>query len=567
MRSAQPGKGSRIFLTLFFGLFLAIGLVIFFVTLKEVYRLIDSYSWERISCFIEERAYTRDSSGDEDFVFTVRYRYQKAGSDFFSTQYSTGSSSFSDFEDVQRLLIAYKPDSWVDCFINPRNPQDAILARGSLFGLLLPLVPLIFVAVGGGGIYGIWFWKGGSSRPQPISASASRKGGEKWIVSFIMLVFVLVGAPLTYFFTFKTLVSVWQAQSWPEVSAVVESSRVKSHDSDDGTTYSVDILYSYEFGGESYKSNRYSFISGSSSGYAGKAEIVKQNPPGKQIAVYVNPKDPVIAVIERSWTPELLLGLIPLVFLLVGLGGLCMVWRRTSQKSAMLADQPGVSIREQGQGMLPADLFSSAGSSGKIILSPKSSPVGRFIGITIGAIVWNGIVAGISALIVADSPGGPDAGAIIFLVIFGAVGLALIIGVIHSFLALFNPRVLVELDTPEIRLGSTYTLSWQIGGKSERLAELKISLKGTEEATYRRGTNTHTDREVFFDKEIVSIPTPGSLKMGNAPIGIPTDSMHSFESDNNRILWTLEVRGVIHNWPDVSEDFSLSVMPHKNLGR
>lgn len=58
-----------------------------------------------------------------------------------------------------------------------------------------------------------------------------------------------------------------EAKEWPETSCVVISSQVMSHSDSDGTTYSVDISYSYEVGGREYKSNRYGFMMGSSSGY------------------------------------------------------------------------------------------------------------------------------------------------------------------------------------------------------------------------------------------------------------------------------------------------------------
>ena len=60
-----------------------------------------------------------------------------------------------------------------------------------------------------------------------------------------------------------------------KVDMMVVSSKVKSHDSDDGTTYSPYIAYRYEVSGEEFFGDQLSFMGGSSSGYAGKAEIVR----------------------------------------------------------------------------------------------------------------------------------------------------------------------------------------------------------------------------------------------------------------------------------------------------
>lgn len=37
--------------------------------------------------------------------------------------------------------------------------------------------------------------------------------------------------------------------------------------------------------------------------------------------------------------------------------------------------------------------------------------------------------------------------------------------------------------------------------------------------------------------------------------------MHSFEADNNKILWNLDVHGDIKKWPDVKESFKITVVP------
>ena len=78
----------------------------------------------------------------------------------------------------------------------------------------------------------------------------------------------------------------------------------------------------YRMNGGEYRANRYSFMGGSSSGYAGKQAIVSRYPPGAQVICYVDPTDPTQAVLERGFTPIMLLGLLPLLFIAAGLFGL-----------------------------------------------------------------------------------------------------------------------------------------------------------------------------------------------------------------------------------------------------
>jgi len=42
---------------------------------------------------------------------------------------------------------------------------------------------------------------------------------------------------------------------------------------------------------------------------------------------------------------------------------------------------------------------------------------------------------------------------------------------------------------------------------------------------------------------------------------MPEFTMHTFSAIRNEIGWTLKVRGAIDNWPDVSEEFTVNVLP------
>lgn len=48
--------------------------------------------------------------------------------------------------------------------------------------------------------------------------------------------------------------------------------------------------------------------------------MVAELPPGTQTICFVNPNDPSEAVIQRGWVPEMWWGLLPIPFLLFGIG-------------------------------------------------------------------------------------------------------------------------------------------------------------------------------------------------------------------------------------------------------
>jgi hypothetical protein len=104
-------------------------------------------------------------------------------------------------------------------------------------------------------------------------------------------------------------------------------------------------------------------------------------------------------------------------------------------------------------------------------------------------------------------------------------------------------------------------ISWALTGRAGRITHLEIALEGYERATYRRGTDSHTDREAFASFEILSTGNDWEIPRGSAQVEIPEDTMHSFASSNNAVVWSLVVHGDIPRWPDVSENFEIEVRP------
>jgi hypothetical protein len=61
--------------------------------------------------------------------------------------------------------------------------------------------------------------------------------------------------------------------------------------------------------------------------------------------------------------------------------------------------------------------------------------------------------------------------------------------------------------------------------------------------------------ELFKTSNIAEVTT------GQVGFVLPADTMHSFEAENNKIAWNLEIRGDIPKWPDVRESFPITVVP------
>jgi len=403
----------------------------------------------------------------------------------------------------------------------------------------------------------------------PLSKAARNQSKTGCAVAFFLL-FAVVGTVFLVPFFILPVWQIWQARSWEAVACTILESHVETHEGEDGDTYSVEVRYRYEVGGEAFEGSRYQFMGGSSSGYSGKAEVVEGLPPGAVATCYVNPHDPTDSVLHRGFTPALLFGLIPLVFVAVGVGGAWALWRgrrRERPGAAGWHRSPGTG-RPEAESLGEGFAFvagSNASFEGPLVLEPKLGPLGKFIGIVFVAAFWNGIVGifvwqwyeGFRA-------GSTDGCLTVFLIPFVLIGLLLLLGVPYQFLALFNPRPRLTLGRGALAVGESTELSWRFSGAPGRIRHLAITLEGREEATYRQGTSTSTAKNTFASYTLLATSLAPEIPAGSTTISIPADTMHTFEAPHNKILWTLKVAGEIRFWPDVEQEFPFTVLPpHK----
>jgi hypothetical protein len=368
-------------------------------------------------------------------------------------------------------------------------------------------------------------------------------------------VFLLAGLGFLMIFA----VPAWKvvaARGWTPVECEILSSSVGSHSGDDGATYSIDVSFRYIFDSVEYSSDRYQFLGGSSSGYGGKKEVVDGLPEGSSTTCYVDPDDPSEAVLYRGFSWFYLFALFPLLFVAVGGGG--MAWALSSGRGAA----KGV----EADGFREVDSWSTpVAPAGPVELEESISPMGK-LGCLIGlCILWNGVVSIFVWTIWSEwRAGGSFNGCMaVFLTPFVLVGLAILVGIPYQFLALANPRPRLTLSRVGVPLGGSAQLDWSFRGSTRRLRDLRIWIVGSEKATYRRGTTTHTDTEIFAEIEVVKIESGQPLAAGSATLEIPEDTMHSFEAPNNKIVWVLKLNASIGWWPDVITEFPFVIEPGK----
>lgn len=363
------------------------------------------------------------------------------------------------------------------------------------------------------------------------------------------LPFMLIGAGVLYFLTIHPLILIVTARSWVSVPCVIASSHVQTDTSGDSPTYHVGAVFRYQFDGRSYESTRHDFIPGSTSAKRAR-QFVARFPEGAETTCFVDPSDPQQAVLDRGLQQEMAFGGIGLIFLMAGLFGFFVVFRSGEKSSAVPTAGPRF-----GSDGLPL-------ATGPTELKPKHTPVAKFFGMLLFAGLWNGFISIFVYLVffAEDANKAPFfAKAIVGL--FALIGVAIIVGVFTSFLALFNPRIRLTAQTTTVPLGGELQLTWKVSGRAGMLRKLRIIFEGREEATYRRGTSTHTDTQVFAEMPVFESTEREFLAQGSVRVVVPPNSMHTFEGRHNKVLWRLRVRGEIPRWPDVEDEYPITVLP------
>ena len=114
----------------------------------------------------------------------------------------------------------------------------------------------------------------------------------------------------------------------------------------------------------------------------------------------------------------------------------------------------------------------------------------------------------------------------------------------------------LKIDTAPAN-GVTNFKIWGDGG-----VDVSTTLKFTSNyATYQQGTDTRTDHNVFLKELILETSSPGDMRAGTVKLTIPEFSIHTFEAPHNKITWYVRVHGDIKSWPDISEEYVITVLP------
>ena len=420
-----------------------------------------------------------------------------------------------------------------------------------------------------------------SHQKKALSTSQSSGCLGKLFLAGFFGVFLAFGLFFGYLMGNEFLFPYLRSGNFAEVPCKITRSELTDFLDDGSRMYRADIEYDYDYQGKQYHSDKTGFGDSSGSMKSAYQKMVERYPLGSQQICFVDPDKPDYAVLERRWSWWLMVMVLPLIFVLVGVGGIVGSLLPSRPKQNKYFGTPGgaTSANELAYGeeresnvvatsldMIlknqPFPLYDAGLVEKPRELSTTTSPAMILGCAIIVATIWNGFtwVAIVSML----SEKGNHFG-LLFMSIFALIGLGLIGWVIYQFLALFNPKPTLNIDRSLLPLGSTSQLSWRFSSTPTSMTSLVIKLVGEEEAQYRRGTDTVTDKKTFYERVLFESLEPSSMEQGTVEVEIPNNSIHTFNASNNKYRWKITLKGDIPRWPDVMHDYELMVCPHEPM--
>ncbi len=176
----KAGIGGKILALGFFGVFAVAGVGIFAgMVVPGAMKYLSSRGWEQVPAEVIWSA-VRAEDGDDGTTYRadIFYRYEFDGRSFASNDHRLFGGSSSGRKKKQQLVDEHPPGRRFECWVDPGDPQRAVIDRRLGWGALFALFPLPFMAVGLGGLWATFLRRKPDADPAAPLAGG-RPGGTR----------------------------------------------------------------------------------------------------------------------------------------------------------------------------------------------------------------------------------------------------------------------------------------------------------------------------------------------------------------------------------------------------
>jgi hypothetical protein len=133
------------------GIMIVGGVVTFFTFGLPAIRVLSAQFWAATPCTIVSSGYREGTLGTarhSEYVPVITFAYTVAGQSYQAARYDLSNAPDMRLHDIEDVLRQFPARARRTCYVNPRDPSDAVLTRGAWRSLTIGLAPIVFFAAG-----------------------------------------------------------------------------------------------------------------------------------------------------------------------------------------------------------------------------------------------------------------------------------------------------------------------------------------------------------------------------------------------------------------------------------
>ncbi len=133
------------------GLMIVGGVVTFFTFGLPALRVLRAQFWTATPCTIVSSGYregTLSTTRHSEYAPVVTFAYTVAGQSYQGARYDLSNAPDMRLHDLEDVMRQFPAKARRTCYVNPRDPSDAVLMRGAYRSLAFGLAPMAFFAAG-----------------------------------------------------------------------------------------------------------------------------------------------------------------------------------------------------------------------------------------------------------------------------------------------------------------------------------------------------------------------------------------------------------------------------------
>lgn len=558
---------TRIGCTIFIALFPLFAIVITFLIIGDIWHIFDQRSWEARPCIILESS-VRENPKKPYFTFEVKYQYEYNDETYISKSFRDDHRGSDYYSNVDKLVQKYPVGSETICFVNPNDPQMALLERTSLFNLFFLLIPLSMIFIGFKLI--MWISHDNSAPSQSVAKTYNKK--NKGVFKYIFYTaLIILGAIFFYILTIKPIISSYKISSWDRIPCSIIYADIREERDRDSVSHSIYMLYEYELDARKYRSEKIISTFDRMLTLRAMNRKIEMYQSAEILKCYVNPKDPNDAFLSRRITIHPMVGLFALLAFLIGITGIYYLVTGYCPQG-LDPEKPWNQPWQSSSKTQKENEISSIDNLSKK-LSPDHSMRGCFWTAFLSAVFWNGylwfLILYDIRVIRGEGFNMPQFDIITW--VFLIIGLLMLIPFIYTLFSLFNPSAELIITPFELTLGTSVRLKWKFSKSCYRIKKLSIKLCVVEKIYSKsdmpdnnqgKDMKNGPGSKILYEVKIFESSRSHEMQSGQVDFVIPREEApHSLYIKDYSISWQIIVHGEIPFFPDLEDSYTLTVMP------